>query len=184
MSRNRSAAAEGPCFDAEGGVKADDVVAEMRDALLVAEPRTRYARGDDASIAYQVLGAGPLDLVIVPGFVSHLEIQWQLLPHRRFVERLAENLRVIRYDKRGTGLSDPVASAPTLEQRVADLRAVLDAVDCRRAVLLGYSDGGPTAIAFAVVAPERTARLILYGTSARPPPLWCARSGGPGRCRR
>jgi len=144
----------------------------MRDSWLVADPRTRYARGEDVSIAYQVLGDGPLDLVIVPGFVSHLEIQWQSRPHRRFVERLAETARVIRYDKRGTGLSDPVASAPTLEQRVADLRAVLDAVDCARALLLGYSDGGPTAIAFAVDAPERTARLVLYGTSARPPPLW------------
>ena len=140
--------------------------------LLVAKPRTCYARSGDVSVAYQVLGGGPVDLVIVPGFVSHLEIQWQSRLYRRFVERLAEGARVIRYDKRGTGLSDPVASAPTLEQRVADLRAVLDAVDCERAVLVGYSDGGPTAIGFAVGAPERISRLVLYGAAARPPPLW------------
>jgi pimeloyl-ACP methyl ester carboxylesterase len=124
------------------------------------------------SIAYQALGDGRVDLVIVPGFVSHLEIQWRSRPHRRFLERLAEGGRVIRYDKRGTGLSDPVARAPTLEQRVADLRVVLDAVDSDRAVLLGYSEGGPTAIGFAVDALERTEGLILYGTSSRPPPLW------------
>src|SRR5215813_3186102 len=140
--------------------------------VVVAGPRTCYARSGGVSIAYQVLGAGPVDVVLVPGFVSHLEIQWQSGSYRRFVERLAAGARVIRYDKRGTGLSDPVACAPTLEQRSGDLRVVLDAAESARAALFGFSEGGPTAIRFAVDEPGRTAALILYGTSARPPPLW------------
>jgi pimeloyl-ACP methyl ester carboxylesterase len=138
----------------------------------VVGPRTCYARSGDFSIAYQVAGVGSLALVLVPGFVSHLEIQWQSRSYRRFVERLAAGARVIRYDKRGTGLSDPVACPPTLEQRAEDLRAVLDAAGSTRAALFGSSEGGPTAIRFAVDEPERTAVLVLYGTSARPPPLW------------
>jgi pimeloyl-ACP methyl ester carboxylesterase/DNA-binding CsgD family transcriptional regulator len=140
--------------------------------MVVAGPRTRYARSGDVSIAYQVLGTGPVEVVLVPGFVSHLDFQWESGSYRRFVERLAVGARVIRYDKRGTGLSDPVACAPTLEQRSEDLRAVLDAAGSARAALFGFSEGGPTAIRFAVDEPGRTAALILYGTSARPPPLW------------
>lgn len=138
----------------------------------MSEPRTRYARTGDMHIAYQVLGEGSLDIVVVPGFVSHLEVQWQSNAHRRFIESLSAGARVIRFDKRGTGLSDPVAVPPTLEQRVRDLGAALDAVGSEHTVLFGYSEGGPTAIRFAVEHPDRTKALILYGTSARPPPLW------------
>jgi pimeloyl-ACP methyl ester carboxylesterase/DNA-binding CsgD family transcriptional regulator len=137
---------------------------------MSARPRTCYARSGGAHVAYQVSGEGPVDLVLTPGFISHLDLQWESVGYRRFVRQLASFTRVIRYDKRGTGLSDPVTAVPTLEQRVDDLRAVLDAVGSARAVVLGYSEGGPTAIGFAVRMPERTLGLILYGTASVPPP--------------
>jgi pimeloyl-ACP methyl ester carboxylesterase/DNA-binding CsgD family transcriptional regulator len=121
-------------------------------------------------VAYQVTGEGPVDLVLTPGFISHLDLQWESVGYRRFVLQLAVFTRVIRYDKRGTGLSDPVTAVPTLEQRVDDLGAVLDAAGSARAVVLGYSEGGPTAIGFAVRMPERVLGLILYGTASMPPP--------------
>jgi len=133
-----------------------------------ARPETHYARSGEAHLAYQVIGVGPIDLV--PGFISHLDLQWESVPYRRFIRQLTARARVIRYDKRGTGLSDPVTEVPPLEQRVDDLGAVLDAVGSGRAVLFGYSEGGPTAIRFAVRAPERTLGLILYGTASMPPP--------------
>jgi pimeloyl-ACP methyl ester carboxylesterase len=113
-------------------------------------PSTCYARSGEAHVAYQVTGEGPVDLILTPGFISHLDLQWESVGYRRFVRQLAVFARVIRYDKRGTGLSDPVTAVPTLEQRVDDLGAVLDAVRSARAVVLGYSEGGPTAIGFAV----------------------------------
>lgn len=121
-------------------------------------------------MAYQVTGAGPVDLVVTPGFISHLDLQWEGVAYRRFVRQLAGFARVIRYDKRGTGLSDPVAEVPTLEQRADDLGAVLDAAGSARAVVLGYSEGGPAAIRFAVREPARTLGLVLYGTWSMPPP--------------
>jgi len=127
-------------------------------------PRTQYARNGDVSIAYQVLGEGPLDLVIVPGFISHLDLDWTGPGFDRFAGRLASFTRLIRFDKRGTGLSDPVAGVPTLEERMEDVRAVLDAVGSERAALLGYSEGGPMAALFAATYPERTMALIMYGT--------------------
>jgi pimeloyl-ACP methyl ester carboxylesterase/DNA-binding CsgD family transcriptional regulator len=133
-------------------------------------PRTCYARSGEAHVAYQVTGAGPVDLVLTPGFISHLDLQWESVGYRRFVRQLASAARVIRYDKRGTGLSDPVATVPTLEQRVDDLGAVLEAAGSARTVVLGFSEGGPTAIGFAVHRPERTLGLILYGTASVPPP--------------
>jgi pimeloyl-ACP methyl ester carboxylesterase/DNA-binding CsgD family transcriptional regulator len=99
-----------------------------------------------------------------------LDLQWESVRYRQFVRQLAAFARVIRYDKRGTGLSDPVAAVPTLRQRVDDLGAVLDAADSARAVVLGYSEGGPTAIGFAVRVPERVHGLILYGAASRAPP--------------
>jgi pimeloyl-ACP methyl ester carboxylesterase/DNA-binding CsgD family transcriptional regulator len=138
-------------------------------------PRTCYARSGEAHIAYQVTGEGPVDLVLTPGFISHLDLQWESVGYRRFVRQLATFARVIRYDKRGTGLSDPVAAVPTLEQRVDDLGAVLDVAGTARSVILGFSEGGPTAIGFAVRAPERTFGLILYGTASIPPPPEIAR---------
>ncbi len=138
-------------------------------------PSTCYARSGEAHVAYQVTGEGPVDLILTPGFISHLDLQWESVGYRRFVRQLAVFARVIRYDKRGTGLSDPVAAVPTLEQRVDDLGAVLDAVRSARAVVLGYSEGGPTAIGFAVRRPERAHGLILYGTASVPPPPEIAR---------
>ena len=133
-------------------------------------PETRYATSDGASIAYQVVGQGPIDLIVTPGFISHLDLQWESVAYRRFVRRLAALARVIRYDKRGTGVSDPVAAVPTLEQRARDLGAVLDAANGTRTVLFGFSEGGPTAILFAACYPERTRGLVLYGTASMPPP--------------
>ena len=132
-------------------------------------PETRYAQSSEAKIAYQVSGNGPPDLVMVPGLVSHLDIQWQQTGYRRFVRALERGARVIRLDKRGTGLSDPVADLPTTGQRVQDVAAVMAAARSSRAVLFGLSDGGRTAIAFAAAYPGQVAGLILYGTSYRGP---------------
>src|SRR5688572_5406215 len=108
-------------------------------------PETRYAKSGDVHIAYQVVGDGPLDLVLVPAFVSHLETNWDDSNSRRFFERLAAFSRLILFDKRGTGMSDrvPEAALPTLEQRMDDVRAVMDATGSERAALLGFSEGGP-----------------------------------------
>lgn len=132
-------------------------------------PRTRYAQSSGAKIAYQVSGTGPPDLVMVHGMVSHLDLQWQQAGYRRFVRALEQAGRVIRMDKRGTGLSDPVTELPTTQQRVQDVAAVMAAARSSRAVLFGLSDGGRAAIAFAAAHPDRTRGLILYGTSDRGP---------------
>ena len=132
-------------------------------------PQTRYAQSSGAKIAYQVSGTGPPDLVMVPGLVSHLDIQWQQTAYRRFVRALDRGSRLIRLDKRGTGLSDPTRELPTIEERVQDLAAVMAGARCSRAVLFGMSDGGRAAIAFAAAYPGRTQGLILYGTSYRGP---------------
>jgi class 3 adenylate cyclase len=130
-------------------------------------PETRYARSGDVNIAYQVAGEGPPDLVLVPGFVSHLDIDWEGPGYARFLDRLASLSRLIRFDKRGTGLSDRPGGLPDLETRMDDVRAVMDAADCRRAALLGYSEGGPMCCLFAATYPERTSALVLYGTYAK-----------------
>jgi pimeloyl-ACP methyl ester carboxylesterase/DNA-binding CsgD family transcriptional regulator len=132
-------------------------------------PQTRYAQSSGAKIAYQVSGTGPPDLVMVHGLISHLDLQWQQTGYRRFVRALEQAGRVIRLDKRGTGLSDPVAELPTTQQRVRDVVAVMAAAKSSRAVLFGLSDGGRAAIAFAAAHPGRTRGLILYGTSYRGP---------------
>lgn len=129
--------------------------------------QTRYAQSGDVSIAYRVVGEGPLDVVLVPGGFSHLE-HMQLEPRVvRFDRRLASFARLITFDKRGTGLSDRVGDIPTLEQRMDDVRAVMDAVGCERAALVGISEGGPMSMLFAATYPERTVALVLYGTFAR-----------------
>jgi pimeloyl-ACP methyl ester carboxylesterase len=132
-------------------------------------PETRYAKTGLVHIAYQVVGTGPIDLVYVPGFVSHLEVAWENVAYERFVRRLATFSRVILMDKRGTGLSDPVPlqDLPTLEQRMDDLLSVLDATGSERAVPLGVSDGCPLSILFAATHPARTTALVLYGGWAR-----------------
>jgi pimeloyl-ACP methyl ester carboxylesterase len=133
------------------------------------EPQTRYARSGDVNIAYQVVGDGPLDLVWVQGWVSNVEAMWDVGPMGRFVERLASFSRVILFDKRGTGLSDPVSETglPSLEVRMDDLRAVLDTVGSERTALLGHSEGGNMCILFAATYPERTAALVTFSVYAK-----------------
>src|SRR3989449_2019189 len=130
-------------------------------------PSTQYARSGDASIAYQVVGDGPIDLVLVLGFATHLELQWESPPIARFLVRISSFSRLIIFDKRGTGLSDPVAEAPTLEQRIDDVRAVMDAAGSERAALIGVSEGGPMSVLFAATHPERATALVLHGAMGR-----------------
>jgi pimeloyl-ACP methyl ester carboxylesterase/DNA-binding winged helix-turn-helix (wHTH) protein len=130
-------------------------------------PVTRYARSGDVNIAYQVIGDGPIDLVFVMGWVSHLDYFWREPSFARFLKRLASFSRLILFDKRGTGLSDRVVELPTLEQRMDDVRAVLDAVGSRSAALLGVSEGGPLCSLYATTYPERTLALVMIGTYAK-----------------
>lgn len=133
------------------------------------EPKTEYARSGDVHIAYQVVGRGPLDLVYVPGWVSHVELAWEEPTMARFLHRLASFSRLIVFDKRGTGLSDrvPDDKLPTLEDRMDDLRAVMDAVGSERAAVFGVSEGGNLCTLFAATYPERTTALVMYGTFAK-----------------
>jgi len=142
-------------------------------------PDTRYADSGGIKIAYQVFGTGPFDLVIVPGFVSNLDVQWADAEMSRFSRRLAAFARVIMYDKAGTGLSDPVPVVPTLEQRMRDLLAVVDAADVEQAFFLGISEGGPLSIYFAASTPARVRGLMLYGSMACGLPDAAANPGGP-----
>src|SRR3954452_1071351 len=130
-------------------------------------PPTQYAMSGDVSIAYHVVGDGPIDVVAVLGFATHLELQWEAAPFARFCERMGSFARLIVFDKRGTGLSDPVAEVPTLEQRIDDVRAVMDAAGSERAALFGVSEGGPMSIMFAAIHPERATALVLHGAMAR-----------------
>jgi class 3 adenylate cyclase len=130
-------------------------------------PETRYARSGQTTIAYQVVGDGPTDLLYVPGFLSHLEWNWEHPAYARFLRRLASFSRLILFDKRGTGMSDPVAGVPTLEERMDDLRAVMDAAGSERAALLGVFEGGPIALAFAAACPQRVSSLALYASLAK-----------------
>jgi pimeloyl-ACP methyl ester carboxylesterase len=135
----------------------------------MAVPDVRYARSGDVDIAYQVVGEGPLTLVFVQGWVSNIEWAWQEPSLARFLRRLASFSRLILFDKRGTGLSDRVAvdDLPTLEQRMDDVRAVMDAADVERAALLSVSEGGPMCILFATTYPQRTDALVMLGGYAR-----------------
>lgn len=130
-------------------------------------PRTRYALSGDAHIAYQVFGEGDLDLVFVPGFVSNVEHYWGMPRVPALFNRLGSFARVIIFDKRGTGLSDPVPGPPPLEQRMDDMQAVMDAAGIERAALYGISEGGPASVLFAATYPERTNALVLYGSTPR-----------------
>jgi DNA-binding winged helix-turn-helix (wHTH) protein/pimeloyl-ACP methyl ester carboxylesterase len=153
-----------------------EVLTEPPPASLAARPpaatrpKTQYATSTGGvNIAYQVIGKGPLDLVFVMGWVSHLEYSWQDPSFARFLTRLASFSRLILFDKRGTGLSDavPLSELPTLEQRVTDVQAVMDAVGSERAALLGVSEGGPMCGLFAATAPERTEALVMIGSYAK-----------------
>jgi class 3 adenylate cyclase/esterase/lipase len=133
-------------------------------------PETRYARSGGAAIAHQVFGDGPIDVVFAPGFVSNIEVGWSIPARAEFLRALAEFARVIQFDKRGTGISDPLRDELTLEVPMDDVRAVMDAAGSERAALLGIDSGGMMSAVFAATYPERTAGLILCGTSART--LW------------
>lgn len=133
---------------------------------------THYAKSADVHIAYQVTGSGPFDLVWVPGFVSHMEVDWESPGKTRIFERLGSFCRLIRFDKRGTGLSDRGVAIPSLEQRMDDVRAVMDAVGSKQAALFGLSEGGPMSLLFAATYPDRTFALAIYGSYARR--LWAA----------
>jgi len=132
-------------------------------------PETRFARSGEVHIAYQVVGTGPPDLVYVPGWVSNVELNWEEPLYARFLTRLASFSRLILFDKRGTGLSDRVSdeALPSLEQRMDDVRAVLDAVGSERTALFGVSEGGSMCGLFAATYPDRTLALTMYGSYAR-----------------
>jgi pimeloyl-ACP methyl ester carboxylesterase/DNA-binding winged helix-turn-helix (wHTH) protein len=138
-------------------------------ALHARSPETRYVQNGDINIAYQVIGDGDIDIVFVMGWISHLEYFWKHHLFTSFLDRLASFSRLILFDKRGTGLSDrvPVNQLPTLEQRMEDVHAVMDAVGSERAVLIGVSEGGPMCSLFAATYPERTEALVMIGTYAK-----------------
>jgi pimeloyl-ACP methyl ester carboxylesterase len=130
-------------------------------------PQTRYTANGDVNIAYQVTGDGPLDLVLVPGYVSNLEVTWDEPHFRNFLSRLASFSRLILFDKRGTGLSDRVTDIPSLEVRMDDMRSVMDAAGSERAALFGISEGAPMSLLFAATYPQRTTAVITAGGYAR-----------------
>ncbi len=130
-------------------------------------PETRYAKSGDVSIAYQVVGDGPFDLVVVPGWISNVDFAWEDPLYGDWVRRLTAFSRVILFDKRGTGLSDRDVGDSTLEERMDDLRAVLEAAGSERAAVMGFSEGGALSMLFAATYPERVLALVLYATFAR-----------------
>lgn len=130
-------------------------------------PETRYAKSGDVHVAYQLFGAGPVNLVFVPGFVSHIDNYWDCAPFNRWLTRLGQMARVAMFDKRGTGLSDPVHELPGMDERMDDVRAVMDAAEFDRAVIMGLSEGGSLASLFAASYPERTRGLVLLGAFAK-----------------
>ena len=133
----------------------------------LALPTTRYAHSGEVSIAYQVIGDGPVDLILVPGIVSHVEFLHEFPGYTDYLHRLAAFARVIVFDKRGQGLSDRVPGVPSLEQRMDDVAAIMEAVGSKRAALLGFSEGAPMCVLFAATYPERTSHLILFGGFGR-----------------
>jgi pimeloyl-ACP methyl ester carboxylesterase len=136
----------------------------MNDLAL---PETRYAQSGDVSIAYQVMGDGPIDLILVPGIVSHIEFQHEFPGYTAFLRRLAQFARVVTFDKRGQGLSDRLPGATSLEQRMDDVRAIMDDIGSRQAVLLGFSEGSAMSALFAATYPERVSHLVLFGGFVR-----------------
>jgi class 3 adenylate cyclase len=130
-------------------------------------PSTHYVKSDDVHIAYQVIGEGPFDLLFVPGFVSNIETYWQSPDRSKFFRRLASFSRLILFDKRGTGMSDRSSQIFTLEQRMHDVQAILDAVGSKRAALFGISEGGPMSLLYTATYPDRTSALVLYGSYAK-----------------
>ncbi len=137
--------------------------------LPIVHPETRYARSRDGDVAYQVVGDAPLDLVFIPSWLSNVEAMWEEPSLARFLHRLGSFSRLLCFDKRGSGVSDPVTpdAVPTLEQWMQDVRVVMDAAHSERAVIVGCAEGGPMAMLFAASHPERTSALILFDTAAR-----------------
>ena len=135
----------------------------------VAAPKVCYARNGSVNIAYQVVGSGPIDIIFVMGWVSHLEYFWNEPSFASFLTRLSSMARLILFDKRGTGMSDPVpiSELPSLDQRMQDVHAVMDAAGSKRAVLMGVSEGGPLCALFAATHPEETTALVMIGSYAR-----------------
>src|SRR5438309_5611452 len=129
------------------------------------EAETKYAKSGDVHIAYRVFGDGPRDIVLIPGTISHVELYWEFPMNEYLLKRLTSFARVIVFDKRGQGLSDRVAEQ-TLEERIADVRAVMDAAGSERATGYGWSEGGAMSLMCAATYPERTLALVLYGTFA------------------
>jgi pimeloyl-ACP methyl ester carboxylesterase len=125
-------------------------------------PPTQYAKSGDVHVAYQVTGAGEIDMVLAPGTVSHLGLDWERPDRVGLIERLSSFCRLIRFDKRGTGLSDRPLTVATLEQRTDDIRAVMEAAGSERAVLLGISEGASMACVFSATHPEKTRSLIVW----------------------
>ena len=167
LEEGRASPLDKAIADASVRAQPGRVVVQASSSVPPSQLETRYARSGDVSIAYQVVGAGSLDLVFVMGWVSHLDYYWQEPRFARFLRRLASFARVILFDKRGTGLSDRSVGLPTLEQRMDDVRAVMDAVDSKRAALVGISEGGTLCTLFAATYPERTAALVLVGCVPR-----------------
>ena len=130
-------------------------------------PVTRYALSGDVNIAYQAMGNGPVDLILVPGVFSHAEFLHELAGFTPFLRRLSTFARVVTFDKRGQGLSDRMSGAPSLEQRMDDVRTIMDAVGSQRAILFGFSEGCPMSALFAATYPERVSHLVLVGGFAR-----------------
>ena len=135
--------------------------------MAIDEPETQYAQSGDVHIAYKVAGDGELDVVLVLGFAQHVDLAWEQPNMARFFRGLASFSRLIVFDKRGTGLSDRSVGVPTLEERMDDIRAVMDAAGSQRAVLMGVSEGAPTCVLFAATYPDRTSALVLFGGMAR-----------------
>ena len=130
-------------------------------------PETRYAQSGDVSIAYQVMGEGPIDIIVVPGLTSNIEMFHEMPGYTATLRRLARFSRVVTFDKRGQGLSDRMTGAPSLEQRMDDVRAVMDEIGARRAVLLSFSEGACMSALFTATYPERVSHLILVGGFSR-----------------
>ncbi len=126
-------------------------------------PETRYALSGDVNIAYQVMGDGPVDIIMVPGFISHVEFTHELAGYTAFLRRLSTFARVVTFDKRGQGLSDRISGVPSLEQRMDDVRAVMDDIGSQRAVIVGFSEGSTMSVLFAATYPERVTQLVLFG---------------------
>ncbi len=142
------------------------------------EAPIRYAKSGDVHLAYRIFGEGPRDIVLIPGTLSHVEVLWEIPSYQHLLKRLTAFARVIVFDKRGQGLSDRIAEQ-TLEERVGDVRAVMDAAGSARATIYGWSEGGPMCLMFSATYPERASSLVLYGTfaSLKDPPWSVTREG-------